>query len=141
MDSSVGKAKIMTIRPFGESKAKPSPGSTDNAGIIGRSPTQLCCWLSAAWLVCRLADANMPKLAKNRLANNNLLTRHLKKPLAYCRGCTVLITVLITFLAIVFGVDMSVMPLPVLMSTLGDVMRMPHYRMIISPLATRTIET
>ena len=100
----------------------------------------------------------MPKLARNRLATNkltgsNLLTRRLKKPLANLCSCTVLIivsaivwliiviTVLITVLAIVFGVDMSVMPLPVLISTLGDVMRMPHYRMIISPLATRTIET
>jgi hypothetical protein len=88
----------------------------------------------------------MPKLAKSRLATSkltgsNLLTRRLKKPLAHRRGCTVLIIVWLIILAIVFGVDMSVMPLPVLISTLVDVMRTPHYRMIISPLATRTIET
>ena len=97
----------------------------------------------------------MPKLAKNRLAKNKLtthkltgsglLTRRLKRRLANRRGRTVLIIVLATVwlitLAIVFGVDMSVMPLPVLMSTLGDVMHMLHYRMIILPLATRTIET
>jgi len=79
------EAKIITIRPFGESNAKPRAGSTDKSAIIGTSPTQLCCWLCAAFAGVKLANATIAKPAKTTSTVNHLPAADRGVGAAQCR--------------------------------------------------------